>query len=86
MRRAGELCALSDAAINHYEHGRMDLSPKRIEQLVSAYGYTIEDYQAFLDGKEVPILSVKDECITLLGMIDDRKLKTVHAVLSGFLT
>jgi len=86
MRRAGELCTLSNSAINHYEQGRMDISPKRVEQLVNAYGYTMENFRAFTEGKEIPVLSVKDECIALLAIIDDRKLKTVHAVLAGFLT
>ncbi len=86
MRKAGELTNLSDSAINQYEHGRMDLSPERIEQLVVAYGYSMADFDTFMQGKEIPVLSLKDECVALLGMIDDRKLKTVHAVLSGFLT
>lgn len=86
MREAGRRCNLSDSAISHYEHGRMELTDARIRQLVEAYGYSLADYQAFADGHEMPVLSFKDECVGLLDLIDEKKLKTVHAVLTGFLT
>lgn len=86
MREAGRLCNLSDSAICHYEHGRMEISEQRIQQIVETYGYSMADFQAFVDGKEIPVLSIKDECIGLLDLIDEKKLRTVHAVLTGFLT
>ncbi len=85
-RQAGELVAISGPAIIHYEHGRMAMSPKRIEQLVLAYGYTMEHFRALLAGEEIPILSVKEECATLLDALDERKLKLLHSVLLGFTT
>lgn len=86
MREAGRRCNLSDSAINHYEHGRMDVPEQRLRHLVEAYGYSMDDFRAFSEGKEIPVLSIKDECVGLLELIDEAKLKTVHAVLTGFLT
>lgn len=85
-RDAGERVGISGPAIIHYEHGRMDLSPKRIEQLVTAYGYSMEDFQNLLAGESVPIADLRDECASLVAALDDRKLKLLHAVLVGFTT
>jgi len=43
MRKAGDLCGISDSAINHYEQGRMELSPQRIKQLVTTYSYSMKE-------------------------------------------
>jgi transcriptional regulator with XRE-family HTH domain len=86
MREAGRLNNCSASTINHYEHGRLDLSPERICRLVEAYGFPMEDFKKFESGVPLPILSIKDECINLLGRIDDAKLKAVHAVLTGFVS
>jgi transcriptional regulator with XRE-family HTH domain len=80
-RRAGELVGVSGPAIIHYEHGRMDLSLYRIEQLVQAYGYTMEHFRALLGGEEIPILSLREECANLINALDERKLKLIHFVL-----
>ncbi len=85
-RQAGELVGVSGPAIIHYEHGRMALSPTRTEQLVSAYGYTMDHFRALLAGEEIPILSLKEECTNLVEALDERKLKLLHSVLLGFTT
>ena len=84
MRKAGSLLNLSGASINHYEHGRMDIPEGAIPKLVKAYGYTMEEYQEYLDGKPIPVLDMKVECISLLARIDASKLRAVHAVLTSF--
>jgi hypothetical protein len=84
MRAAGKLCSLSDSAINHYEHGRMDLDPKRIEQLLVAYGYTRADFEEYLRGRDIPLESARVECISLINLISEEKLRAVQIVLSGF--
>ena len=85
LSEAASKVNISGSAIAHIEQGRMDLSRKRIETLVEAYGYTLNDYLEFLDGKEVPV-NHRDECIHLLGQIDDIKLRAVHAVLTSFIS
>ena len=53
MRKAGALTNLSDSAISHYEHGRMDVPEQRLIQLVKAYDYTMQDFRDFAAGKEI---------------------------------
>ncbi len=86
MREAARRCDLSVSAINHYEHGRMDIPKWRLEQLVTAYGYQLQDFENLAQGGELPVIDLKRECLGLLELIDEKKLKTVHAVLTGFVT
>lgn len=86
MRAAGRLVDLSDSWISHIEQGRMDLDERKIMRLVAAYGFTRPEYEAMLSGAEVPYTSIKDECAALIDRIDAAKLKTVLAVLRGFVT
>ncbi len=62
----------------------MDISRKRIETLVKAYGYTLDDYFELLERKETPI-HVRDECLSIIRQLDDARLQAVHAVLVNFM-
>lgn len=80
MRAAGALVNLSDSAISHYEHGRMDLSPDRILTLVKAYGFEEADLVQFQSGKPIP-LDARDECYQIMGQLPESKLTLVHQLL-----
>lgn len=84
QREAARQCNISEPAIGHYENGRMDISPIRLEHFLSIYGYTRQEFDEYLGGKPIPIISVRDECIGLLDRIDETKLRAVHAVLVSF--
>lgn len=84
MRDAGDMNGCSYSLVNHYENGRTDLVENRVWGMVASYGYTREEYEAFLAGKPIPMLNLKKECVLLLDRIDDHKLRAVHAVLVGF--
>jgi transcriptional regulator with XRE-family HTH domain len=84
QREAARQCRISEPAIGHYENGRMDVSPARLEQFLRVYGYTRQEYDEYLGGKAIPVISVRDECVSLLGKIDEVKLRAVHAVLASF--
>ena len=83
QKQAAIRCNLSEQAIGHYENGRMDISPKRLNQFLEVYNYIQEDLDEFLSGKPIPI-NVKDDCISILDRIDETKLRAVHAVLMSF--
>jgi len=85
LNDAAKKINISGSAIAHIEQGRMDLSQKRIESLVEVYGYSMGDYLEYLDGKDVPV-NHRDECIQLLGQIDEIKLRAVHSVLMSFVS
>lgn len=85
MRKAGALVDLSDSAICHYEHGRMDLNPRKIRLFVAAYGFTMGEFNEFLAGNKPVPENLRDDCINLLNRIQDPvKLKAVHTILQGF--
>jgi hypothetical protein len=85
MREAGRLINMSASFINHYEHGRLDIDRERIPSFVEAYGYSMPEFEDYKSGKPIPSLGVKDECIALLNRLDENRLRTVHAVLMGFI-
>lgn len=84
MTKAGAKCNLAAPTINHYEKGRLDLNPERIEKLLKAYQFTRAEFDEYMNGKEIPALSLKEECISLLDQIGERRLRAVHGVLLGF--
>lgn len=84
QRVASKRCGLSAATVGHYENGRMEISDFRLNEFLKIYGCDRKDFDDYMNGKEVPIISVKEDCINLLGRIDEAKLRTVHAVLVGF--
>jgi transcriptional regulator with XRE-family HTH domain len=86
QKQAARKCSVSEQAVGHYENGRMDISVVRLARFLETYSYTFSEYEEYLKGKPLPLLSLKEECISLLAKIDDAKLKTVHAVLIGFIS
>jgi transcriptional regulator with XRE-family HTH domain len=82
--RAALAADCSEPAIGHYETGRMGISEARLERLIKFYGYTLGDFEEFLSGRPLPVINLKDECVSLLEKIDETKLKAVHAVLVSF--
>lgn len=81
-QQAGEMVQISGSAVAHMEQGRMDISKARLEAMVSAYGYTQADYLEYIDGKEIPP-NLRDECILLLRLCDESKIRTLHSVIQG---
>ena len=82
LNQAGKRMGSSGSAIAHIEHGRMDLSRKRIETMIEAYEFTRSEYLEFFDGREVP-RNLRDECILLLRQCDETKIQMLHPVISN---
>ena len=86
QKEAARRCSVSEQAIGHYENGRMDISPMRLEQFLRVYGFTRFEYEEYVNGKPIPVLSVREDCVNILGRIDENKLRAVHAVLVSFVS
>lgn len=85
QREAARRCGLSESAIGHYEQGRMDISGDRMVKCLQCYGFLIEDFDHFVSGERpIPVVSMRDKCMSLLGQMDDKKLGAVHAMLTSF--
>jgi transcriptional regulator with XRE-family HTH domain len=83
MNEAGRLVKVTGSAIAHMEQGRMDISRERLKSLVLAYGYSMQDFLEFIDGKSIPI-SYRDECIAIVRQLDEPRLAAVYAILTTF--
>jgi transcriptional regulator with XRE-family HTH domain len=82
LTKAGKLVGISGSAISHLEHGRFELSRRRIETLIDAYGYSKEQYLEFFDGRDLPI-NYLDECIALLRTCNEDKLKMLFPLVQN---
>ena len=65
---------LSDSWINHIEQGKMDVDNRQAIRLVEAYGFFSREYELLLAGSELPYLSIKDACKTMIDQFDETKL------------
>ncbi len=80
LKEAGALCGISGSAIAHMEQGRMDVPVDRIPLFVSSYGFKMETYDEFLNGKEIPF-NYHDECFSLLPFLNSEQAKALHCIL-----
>lgn len=82
-RQAAGIISVTHTTISHFETGRRDFPSLRIEQLVKGYGYTMEEFEKILGHRSV--ISHKDDCITMIGQLDDDQLSAIRSVLSQML-
>lgn len=82
LNESGKIVRISGSAIAHIEQGRMDISRERMKTLIAAYGYTMEDYLEFHDGKTIPT-NLRDECIVLLRRCDESRIQILHPLIAN---
>lgn len=82
-RQAAGIIGVTHTTISQYENGKREFSSLRIEQLVKAYGYTMDQFEKILGHKSV--ISYKDDCHTLVDRLDDDQLAAVRSILSQLL-
>ena len=82
-RQAAGLIGVTHTTISHFETGRRNFTSHRIEQLVKAYGYTMEEFNKILGHKTV--ISYKDDCVAMIDLLDDEQLAAIRAVMAQFL-
>ena len=82
LNMAGKSVRISGSAIAHIEQGRMDISRERMKTLVAAYGYKIEEFLEFHDGKPIPA-NLRDECIILLRRCEESKIQMLHPLIAN---
>ena len=82
-RQAAGIIGVTHTTISQYENGKREFSSLRIEELVKAYGYTMDQFEKILGHKSV--ISYKDDCHTLIDRLDDDQLAAVRSILSQLL-
>lgn len=83
MRQVGGLIGVSHVTISHFENEKLSLPTFRIEQLVKAYGFTMEEFNKIMGC--APIVHPKDECHKMVDQLDDDQLVAVRAILNQIL-
>lgn len=85
MKNAGVLIDKSDTLISHTEHGRVDLHNKLIERLVTAYGYTMEDFNLFMVSDETLFIDYKEDLINFIHKMDDAQIMKAFNLLKAMI-
>lgn len=82
-RQAAGIIGVTHTTISQFENGKREFSGYRIEELVKAYGYTLDQFHKILGHKTV--ISYKDDCLAMVAQLDDEQLGAIRAVLSQLL-
>ena len=85
MRSAALIINKSDTLISHTEHGRIDLHNNLIERLVTAYGYTMEDFNLFMVSDETLFVDYKEDLINFIHKMDDAQIMKAFNLLKAMI-
>lgn len=80
MREVGAMIGISHVAISQFENQKLNLPDYRVEQLVKAYGYTMDEFNKII-GRAI-VVSPKDDCHAIVDRLDDEQLLAVRAILN----
>ena len=80
MRQVGAMIGISHVAISQFENRKLDLPDYRIEQLVKAYGYTMDEFNKIMG--RAPVISLKDDCYAMIERLSDEQLSSVRSILN----
>ncbi len=83
MRQVGAMIGISHVAVSQFENGKLALPDYRIEQLVKAYGYTMDEFNKIVG--RAPVISPKDDCHAMIDRMDDNQLSALRGVMSQML-
>lgn len=82
MRQAAGMIGISHVAISQFENQKLSLPFYRIEQLVRAYGFTMDDFNKIVGNR--PVASPKDNCLAMINRMSEEQLSALQAVM-GFM-
>ena len=83
MRQAGGIVGISHVAISQFENGKLSLPDYRVEQLVRAYGFTLEEFHKIIG--HGPAVSPKDDCHSMIDRMDGEQLTAMRAIMAQLL-
>lgn len=84
MRQVGAMIGVSHVAISQFENQKLDLPDYRIEQLVKAYGYTMDEFNKVM-GKSAPVISPKDDCFAMIERLSEEQVAVIRSVMAQLL-
>jgi len=74
------MVGISHTAISQQEHGKLALPMFRVQQIVEACGFTMDEFYNLLGGEIKP--DYRGECIRLIQKFDEETLMALHCVIS----
>ena len=84
LRKLGKQMSISESCISDRENGRIEhISDEYIQKLVSALGYTMDDWNDFLSGGKTTY-DLEQDCISLIKKMNKEKLVSTHLILENF--
>ncbi len=82
--KAEKQTGIHSTILNHAENGRRNLDVNFIEKYVTALGFTMEEWEEFLN-KDKTVYDIKEECIELVKQMNKKQLKMMKVFLSGIM-
>ncbi len=79
MRQAAGIVGFSHVAISQFENGKLVLPDYRVEQLVRAYGFTLDEFHKIIG--HAPVISPKDDCHSMIDRMDGEQLAAMRVVM-----
>ncbi len=81
--QAAAKCGWSRSCIDHLENGRVEVGPEKIAHVVRCYGFKMDLFEELRDA---PMLrdEVLQDCVRILGVLENDKLRGVKALLDNF--
>lgn len=79
MRQVGGMIGVSHVTISQFENGKLELPRYRIEQLVTAYGLSMDDFNKILG--RPPVIGLKDDCHAMIDRMSEDQLVTLRGLL-----
>lgn len=80
MRQVGAMIGVSHVAISQFENGKLELPEYRVEQLVKAYGYSMEEFNKIM-GKAAPVVSPKEDCFAMLERLTEDQVALMRSMM-----
>jgi transcriptional regulator with XRE-family HTH domain len=80
--QASSLCGYSRPTIGHIENGRIELPLERIQYIVTAYGFKMQNFDSLMK-EEVLRDEITEECMNRILHLPEEKLKLVQSVLAN---
>lgn len=74
MRKAAALIGKSDTFISHLEHGRLDIRNNIIQEIVTAYGHNMDEFQTFMEQDESLFIDYREDLINFIHKMDDAQI------------
>ena len=82
--QASQLCGYIPGGFGHIEVGRITLTPRRVDHILTSLGYTRADFETLMTA---PVLrdDLIEECTKAIQKLDDSKLESALSIINALI-